>query len=86
MLNQALQQAASAIKSGERDTNTILNSIRETIGSAPLARIDYVEIVDFEDLEPVNRIRGNTLIAMAVYFGATRLIDNIIIDDKFTIS
>ena len=44
---------------------------------APLARIDYVEIADATTLRPVDRVRGNTVVALAVFFGNTRLIDNL---------
>jgi pantoate--beta-alanine ligase len=46
----------------------------------PLARIDYIVAVDTQDLNPVKEIVGGTLIALAVYIGKTRLIDNIMID------
>lgn len=48
------------------------------IEAEPLAKIDYVEIVDAQSLEPVSEIRGEILAAMAVYIGKTRLIDNFI--------
>ena len=44
----------------------------------PLARIDYVDVVDFETITPVDEIKGTTLVAIAVYIGKTRLIDNFI--------
>jgi pantoate--beta-alanine ligase len=47
------------------------------IGEAPLGRIDYVELVDSETLQPVETVRPNSLLALAVFFGKTRLIDNI---------
>ena len=48
------------------------------IEAEPLAKIDYVEIVDAQSLEPVSEIQGEILAAMAVYIGKTRLIDNFI--------
>ena len=51
--------------------------MKEQIGQAPLARIDYIEIVDDASLEPVSRIAGKTLVALAVFLGKTRLIDNL---------
>ena len=48
------------------------------IEAEPLAKIDYVEIVDAQSLEPVSEIQGEILSAMAVYIGKTRLIDNFI--------
>jgi len=52
----------------------------ERIAAAPEARIDYVAIVDYDTLQPIAELRGRVLAAAAVYFGATRLIDNIRID------
>ena len=60
----------------ERDAAAIEGSIRAVLGSAPQANVDYVAIVDAEDLRPVPTIAGDCLIALALRFGATRLIDN----------
>ena len=76
VLNQALQKAEDAVKKGERDAAKLREEIRNTIEKEPLARIDYVEIVDWNTLEPVEKIRGSILAAIAVYIGKTRLIDN----------
>jgi pantoate--beta-alanine ligase len=57
----------------------LLHFVRETIASAPLARIDYVDLVDAETLEPIESVKPNSLLAVAVYFGKTRLIDNILL-------
>jgi len=53
--------------------------VRETIGQAPLARIDYVALVDAKNLQPLDVVRPNSLLALAVFFGKTRLIDNILL-------
>jgi pantoate--beta-alanine ligase len=53
--------------------------MRAELASAELARLDYIEIVDAEALRPVERLQGEILVAVAAYFGATRLIDNTII-------
>jgi pantoate--beta-alanine ligase len=76
VLNQALRTAERLVREGERDAAAIEASIRAVLGSAPLADVDYVAIVDAEDLQPVSTIAGDCLIALAVRFGATRLIDN----------
>lgn len=76
VLNQALQKAEDAVKKGERDAVKLREEIRNTIEKEPLARIDYVEIVDWNTLEPVEKIQGSILAAIAVYIGKTRLIDN----------
>jgi pantoate--beta-alanine ligase len=57
----------------------LLHVVRETIASAPLARIDYVDLVDAETLQPIDSVKPNSLLAVAVYFGKTRLIDNIVL-------
>ena len=53
-------------------------AIRNTIEGEALARIDYVEVVDWDTLKPVDQIQGEVLAAVAVYIGKTRLIDNFI--------
>jgi pantoate--beta-alanine ligase len=77
VLSRSLWQAESAIRTGERDTEKVIAGIRSMIEAEPLARIDYVEAVDPANLEPVVEIRGDVLIALAVFIGTTRLIDNI---------
>jgi pantoate--beta-alanine ligase len=76
VLNQALQTAERLVREGERHVAAIEASIRAVLGSAPLADVDYVAIVGAEDLRPVATLAGECLIALAVRFGATRLIDN----------
>ena len=66
------------IEDGEKDARKVIAAIRTEIGKEPLAKIDYVEIVDWNTLEPVESTEGEILTAMAVYIGKTRLIDNFI--------
>jgi pantoate--beta-alanine ligase len=73
-LHKALVAAANAGKQSARDVVTLA---RKVINEAPLARIDYVELVDAENLQPVERVRPNSVLLLAVFFGKTRLIDNI---------
>ena len=54
--------------------------MQENIETEPLAKIDYVEVVDFNDISIKDEISDNTLVAMAVYIGKTRLIDNFIVE------
>jgi pantoate--beta-alanine ligase len=54
-----------------------VSAVRETISLAPLARIDYVDLVDAGNLQRIEVVRPNSLLALAVFFGKTRLIDNI---------
>jgi len=79
VLSRSLEAAKSEIEHGERREEVILDGMKAMIGQEPLARIDYVEAVDMEDLDPVKKIVKGTLIALAVFIGPTRLIDNIII-------
>jgi pantoate--beta-alanine ligase len=83
IIYQALRRAKLAAKEGERDAARLAQIVREKIASEPLAQIDYVEIVDDETLEPIEKIGENAvLIAVAVRFGETRLIDNTILNRK----
>ena len=74
VLHKALLAAANAGKKSARD---VIDLVRKVIGEAPLAVIDYVELVDAETLQPVEMVRPNSLLALAAFFGKTRLIDNI---------
>lgn len=67
----------AAEKSGMRSAKEIVDLARKMISEAPLARIDYVDLVDAETLQPLETMRPNALLAVAVFFGKTRLIDNI---------
>lgn len=80
ILNIALNEGKKLIENGEKDVNTIVDTIKNKIQSEPLAKIDYVEIVDFDTLENIDKLNGNILAAIAVYIGKTRLIDNFIIE------
>ena len=73
VLYKALQAAAN---SGKKSASEIVALAREVINEAPLARIDYVEVVDAETLKPVQMVRANSVLLLAVFFGKTRLIDN----------
>src|SRR5260370_28404469 len=76
-----LRKALLAAKDSEKKTvNEILGFTQKMIGAAPLARIDYVELVDAETLQPIEFVQPNSLLALAVYFGKTRLIDNILLE------
>lgn len=78
-LNQALKQAATAFRDGERSAEALKRGIRSHITAQDLARIDYVEIVDDRTLEPVEHLAEPAIAAVAVHFGKTRLIDNILL-------
>ena len=74
VLHKALLAAANA---GNKSAREIVDLARKVIGEAPLGRIDYVELVDEETFQPIETVRPNSLLAVAVFFGKTRLIDNI---------
>lgn len=79
ILHKGLVKGEEMVRSGEKNSAAVINAIREIIESEPLAKIDYVEIVDFDNIQPVETIEGTVLTAVAVYIGKTRLIDNFII-------
>jgi pantoate--beta-alanine ligase len=74
-LSQALREAASASARGERDAATLVAAARERLAAA-VDRIDYVELVHPETLQPVARAEPGSVLLLAAYVGATRLIDN----------
>lgn len=76
-LYNALKEARNIIASGENSAACVKNKIEQTLKKEKKLKIDYTEIVNGETLESVDRIESNTLIAMAVFVGETRLIDNI---------
>ena len=77
VLQRALQAARKLVAQGERSSEKILAAAREMIATAPLARIDYLEIVNAETLQPAGEAGPDSLIAVAAFFGKTRLIDNL---------
>jgi len=82
VLFRSLERARALTEAGERDAARIADVVRGLIGGEPLARIEYVEVVDPDELHPLERIEGQALVALAVHFGRTRLIDNILICPK----
>ena len=76
ILSKALNIAREKIKDGERTSSNIISTIKEIIESEKLARIDYIEVVDSFSMEGVDTIEKSVLVAIAVFIGKTRLIDN----------
>ena len=73
-----LRKALLAAKnSGKKSATEIVDLTRKTISEAPLARVDYVDLVDADTLHPIESVQANSVLAVAVFFGKTRLIDNI---------
>ena len=78
ILSKSLKLGKEAIEAGERDCKKIIDIITNNINTEKLAKIDYVEIVDPLSIENIDKIENSALVAMAVYIGKTRLIDNFI--------
>lgn len=80
VLSHALDKAESLIRQGEKDTKKIISVMKNMIKEKPSMKIDYVSIVDTKSLKAVDAVSGEVLIAVAAFAGATRLIDNIIVN------
>jgi len=79
VLRSSLLQAVELVRQGEISSIRIINQVRAQIGIAPSARIDYVDLVDAETLQARERVEPKSLLAAAVFFGRTRLIDNLLL-------
>ena len=77
VLRAALLEGARLAAGGERSASAIIAAARRLVETSPLARIDYLELVKADTLQPIEIVEPNSLIALAVFFGQTRLIDNI---------
>jgi pantoate--beta-alanine ligase len=75
-LSRALLISRDVRIAGETDPQVIKKTIADIVEAEPLARVDYIEIVDPDDMRPVDKIDDEVLAAMAVFIGKTRLIDN----------
>ena len=80
VLSQAVRLGQAMVEEGETDARRIVDAMTAHIQAEPLARIDYVSAVDGVTMLPVETIQGSVLVAMAVYIGKTRLIDNFIVE------
>ena len=78
VLHKGLTEGEKLLQAGEKDAAKVIAAVREVIEKEPLAKIDYVELVDWNTLKPVNTVEDTVLVAIAVYIGKTRLIDNVI--------
>lgn len=78
IINKSLKKAKTLIKSGERDSKNVIDFIKNEINKEPLAKIDYISIVDNNTIKNIKTIEDGSLIAVAVFIGNTRLIDNFI--------
>jgi pantoate--beta-alanine ligase len=79
ILRKALLRAAEAFRGGETSAPRLRQLLKKTIATVPLARIDYAEIADADSLRPERKASRNSVLALAVFFGRTRLIDNLLL-------
>lgn len=79
VLSRSLKKAEEAYKAGEASVEALKNIVRNEIATEPMAAIDYVELYSFDELKEISQVKGESLLAIAVKIGKTRLIDNIII-------
>lgn len=79
VLFRALSAAKEAYEAGERQASALREKMMDVLTAEPLAKVQYVAFTDFDTLEEVELIQGKLLISMAVFFGKTRLIDNIVL-------
>ena len=79
VLHRALVQVQSQAEEGERGAGTLIEAAQRVFREEPAVRVDYVEIVDTETLDPLADVSGGALVAVAAFVGATRLIDNIVL-------
>lgn len=83
VLSRSLKAAKEQYDAGERDAAKITAAVTAAIGQEPMANIDYVEIYALPELKPAaNPLAGSNLLAVAVKFGTTRLIDNVVLEEK----
>lgn len=80
ILSKSVFLGQKLIVDGEKDADKVVAAMRANIETEPLAKIDYVSAVDGITMMPVHKIEGCVLVAMAVYIGKTRLIDNFIVE------
>jgi pantoate--beta-alanine ligase len=80
VLYRALEHARKRVEDGERKSKNLIKEMQEIIAAESLAKIDYISITDTTELKDLKTLKDKSLIALAVYFGKTRLIDNIIVD------
>ena len=81
ILSKTVELGKKMVSDGETDSKTITDAMKRNIETEPLAKIDYVKIVDALTMQQTEKISGSILCAMAVYIGKTRLIDNFIVGE-----
>jgi pantoate--beta-alanine ligase len=79
-LYRALNAAKAAYETGERDAEKLRGKMKVVLANEPLAEVQYVSCADYDTLEELDTVTGKALLSMAVFFGKTRLIDNMILE------
>ena len=79
VLSRALREVEQKCESGERDKNALIECGKRHIAKEPAARLDYLELVNADTLDPVAQATPGTMVAVAAYVGNTRLIDNLLL-------
>ncbi len=82
ILSKTIFMGQKLAQNGLTDAKELISKMKRNIETEPLAKIDYVEAVDFDTISITDKIKENTLVAMAVYIGKTRLIDNFIVPNE----
>lgn len=80
ILSRTIQMGEKLVRDGMRDANELISAMKNNLEKEPMARIDYVDVVSMDNIEKIDKIEGNVLVAIAVYIGSTRLIDNFIVE------
>jgi pantoate--beta-alanine ligase len=80
VLSRSLAEVIERVGDGERDVATLLHIVQDRVRATPGAVLDYAAVVDFATLQPLQRLHGRVLVALAVRFGLTRLIDNVLLN------
>lgn len=81
VLSQAIVLGMDMVRNGEKDCSVIVDAMKQHINADPIAKIDYVKIVDLKTMQQISEIDRPALCAIAVYIGKTRLIDNFFTED-----
>lgn len=79
VLSRSLRAVEEKFRAGESDSSALITVARECLAEEPQVRLDYLEVVDPDTLDPVAQIAQPTLVAVAAYVGSTRLIDNLLL-------
>jgi pantoate--beta-alanine ligase len=82
VLYRALSEVKKRFDQGERNTEKLMEAGKQVLSQEPRARLDYLETVDPDTLDPISEIRSETLVAVAAFVGGTRLLDNILLSPK----